>query len=123
MEVKWSFINKREICSKRKIMQNDEQVSFVCKILLLARRTQPAGHARRATIGYLVYKIPYRRAWPTGCIGSAFKPSASREQRYLAYNRVSCIQKLAMSILIDIFYYHKSTCNFAVMCVSCLCIL
>ena len=33
----------------------------------------------------LVYKIPYRRAraWPSGC--SAFRPSASREQRYLAY--------------------------------------
>ena len=32
-----------------------------------------------------VYKIPYRRAraWPSGCI--AFRPSASREQRYLAY--------------------------------------
>ena len=30
----------------------------------------------------LVYKIPYRRAraWPAG-----FRPSASREQRYLAY--------------------------------------
>ena len=34
----------------------------------------------------VVYKIPYRRAraWPSGC--SAFRPSASREQRYLAYN-------------------------------------
>ena len=33
-----------------------------------------------------VYNIPYRRAraWPSGC--SAFRPSASREQRYLAYN-------------------------------------
>ena len=33
----------------------------------------------------IVYKIPYRRAraWPSGC--SAFRPSASREQRYLAY--------------------------------------
>ena len=32
-----------------------------------------------------VYKIPYRRAraWPSGC----FRPSASREQRYLAYNK------------------------------------
>ena len=32
----------------------------------------------------IVYKIPYRRAraWPSGCI----RPSASREQRYLAYN-------------------------------------
>ena len=35
------------------------------------------------TIIRLVYKIPYRRAraWPSG-----FRPSASREQRYLAYN-------------------------------------
>ena len=31
---------------------------------------------------YVVYKIPYRRA------RSAFRPSASREQRYLAYNNV-----------------------------------
>ena len=32
-----------------------------------------------------VYKIPYRRAraWPSGC----FRPSASREQRYLAYKK------------------------------------
>ena len=35
----------------------------------------------------LVYKIPYRRAraWTGGC--SAFRPSASREQRYLAYKQ------------------------------------
>ena len=32
---------------------------IVCKIPLLARRTQPAGQARRATIGYLVYKVSY----------------------------------------------------------------
>ena len=33
----------------------------------------------------LVYKIPYRRA-PRLAYRSAFRPSASREQRYLAYN-------------------------------------
>ena len=40
--------------------------------------------ACRQSLGRLVYKIPYRRAraWPSG-----FRPSASREQRYLAYNR------------------------------------
>ena len=32
---------------------------------------------------YTRYPIVARRAWPTGCI--AFRPSASREQRYLAY--------------------------------------
>ena len=32
---------------------------------------------------YTRYPIVARRAWPTGC--SAFRPSASREQRYLAY--------------------------------------
>ena len=33
-------------------------ITFVCKIPLLARRTRPRpkGQARRATIGYLVYK-------------------------------------------------------------------
>ena len=30
---------------------------LVCKIPLLARRTRPKGRARRATIGYLVYKL------------------------------------------------------------------
>ena len=30
---------------------------LVCKIPLLARRTRPGGQARRATIGYLVYKL------------------------------------------------------------------
>ena len=38
---------------------------LVCKIPLLARRTrpmQPAGQARRATIGYLVYKL-YTSKW------------------------------------------------------------
>ena len=35
----------------------------------------------------VVYKIPYRRAraWPSA--RSAFRPSASREQRYLAYKQ------------------------------------
>ena len=32
---------------------------------------------------YTRYPIVARRAWPAGC--SAFRPSASREQRYLAY--------------------------------------
>ena len=36
-----------------------------------------------ACIHYTRYPIVARRAWPTGC--SAFRPSASREQRYLAY--------------------------------------
>ena len=30
-------------------------IFLVCKIPLLARRTQPVGQARRATIGHLVY--------------------------------------------------------------------
>ena len=30
---------------------------FVCKIPLFARRNRPKGQARRATIGYLVYKL------------------------------------------------------------------
>ena len=33
--------------------------------------------------------IVARRAWPTG---SAFRPSASREQRCLAYKRLACMQ-------------------------------
>ena len=33
----------------------------------------------------LVYKIPYRRAPRLAYRPSAFRPSASREQRYLAY--------------------------------------
>ena len=37
------------------------EFSFVCKIPLLARRAtrpmQPAGQARRARIGFLVYKV------------------------------------------------------------------
>ena len=36
-----------------------------------------------------VYKIPYRRA--PRLAYSAFRPSASREQRYLAYNSPNCI--------------------------------
>ena len=40
----------------------------------------------------LVYKIPYRRA------RLAFRPSASREQMYLAYNAGSC------------FYLFTSSC-------------
>ena len=38
----------------------------------------------------VVYKIPYRRAraWPLGLL--AFRPSASREQRYLAYKGYGC---------------------------------
>ena len=62
---------------------------LLCVIPLLA----PALGQARTTIGYLVYnfkhpflvyKIPYRRAraWPRP---SAFRPSASRKQRYLAY--------------------------------------
>ena len=41
-------------------------------------------------VGVFVYKIPYRRAraWPSGC--SAFRPSASGDQRYLAYNWSLC---------------------------------
>ena len=39
---------------------------------------------------YTRYPIVARRAWPTGC--SAFRPSASREQRYLVYKAVSCEQ-------------------------------
>ena len=35
-------------------------VAFVCKIPLLARRTQPVSQARRATIGYLIYKCCFR---------------------------------------------------------------
>ena len=35
-----------------------------------------------------VYKIPYRRAPRLAC--SAFRPSASREQRYLLYARYLC---------------------------------
>ena len=40
----------------------------------------------------LVYKIPYRRAPRLAyrLHSSAFRPSASREQRYLAYNLSSC---------------------------------
>ena len=35
----------------------------------------------------VVYKIPYRRALGLAALGlAAFRPSASREQRYLAYN-------------------------------------
>ena len=51
---------------------------LVCKIPLLARRTrpmQPVGQARRATIGYLVYKN-----------NAAGRPSAARDER------ISCIQ-------------------------------
>ena len=64
-------------------------------------RTRSKAAARpsaRATIGYIIYNdscclytrypIVARRAWPVGC--SAFRPSASREQRYLAYNHVTC---------------------------------
>ena len=41
-------------------IMSQNQLDLVCKIPLLARRTrpmQPVGQARRATIGYLVYKI------------------------------------------------------------------
>ena len=54
---------------------------IVARALGLAAAVQPLGRVRRASKGILhtslVYKIPYRRAraWP----------SASREQRYLAY--------------------------------------
>ena len=63
-------------------------MKFVCMQNTFARATHSAYAAARpsarATIGYLVYKkfvykIPYRRAH------LAFRPSASREQRYLAY--------------------------------------
>ena len=49
----------------------------------------------------LVYKIPYlrARAWPS----SAFRPSASREQRYLAYNFASLAILLCLYIFIGIF--------------------
>ena len=63
---------------------------YLCSRDALDLKAAAVGQARRATTGYLVcnivYKIPYRRAraWPSGCI--AFRPSALREQRYLAYN-------------------------------------
>ena len=51
---------------------------------------------------YTRYPIVARRAWPTGCAwptGSAFRPSASREQRYLAYKVISCSLNVLMMCL------------------------
>ena len=47
------------------------------------------------------YPIVARSAWPTGCrLCSAFRPSASREQRYLAYKlctrALSCMRSSFM---------------------------
>ena len=42
-----------------------------------------------------VYKIPYRRAPRLAC--SAFRPSASREQRYLAYKDYLCFSTNGVS--------------------------
>ena len=44
-------------------------------------------------IMYTLYKIPYRRARAFGLAAAQplhFRPSASREQRYLAYNLMGC---------------------------------
>ena len=40
---------------------------------------------------YTRYPIVAPRAWPAALHSSAFRPSASREQRYIAY-KVFCIQ-------------------------------
>ena len=70
------------------------QDALVCKIPLLARRTRPSA---RATIGYLVYKRCPIVALALG-LAAAFRPSASREQMYLAYkpeiNIIHCHLKL-----------------------------
>ena len=54
----------------------------------LAMRTQKEGESIELyllALEKLVYKIPYRRAPRLAC--RLHRPSASREQRYLAYNR------------------------------------
>ena len=48
------YQTKRER-SHRKFRKRGVPITLVCKIPLLAQRTRPAGQARRATIGYLVY--------------------------------------------------------------------
>ena len=65
----------------------DDRVSCIQKIPLLARRTRPVGQARRATIGYLVYKFLYcTQDTFARATHSAGRPSAVLD------DRVSCIQ-------------------------------
>ena len=49
-------MNKCRDASNAAENQMIDSLYLVCKIPLLARRTRPKGQARRATIGYLVYK-------------------------------------------------------------------
>ena len=46
----------------------------------------------RALVRATRYPIVARRAWPSGC----FRPSASREQRYLTYNLYGNVIKINM---------------------------
>ena len=68
----WHHIHKtvRNIMIKSHEMQHVPgswtESNVVCKIPLLARRTRPKGQARRATIGYLVYKIKWYLPSKTG---------------------------------------------------------
>ena len=54
------------------ILNENKHIKFLLRI-------EELKHLR--TVCYIVYKIPYRRALRLAC-----RPSASREQRYLAYN-------------------------------------
>ena len=65
-------------CSRRGLTKNIRKHIFFVRHLLVHAMFEKGPYEK------FVYKIPYRRAraWH-----SAFRPSASREQRYLAYKR------------------------------------
>ena len=95
----WRTYERQHYDTRRLCVQ--DTLSLSARLVLYTRYPIVARAIGLAAAEF-VYKIPYRRAraWPSGC--SAFRPSASREQRYLAYNcrvraraKVSCIQRLA----------------------------
>ena len=53
--MRWGMYGVR-VCVAAKVRMTIP-LPLVCKIPSLARRTRPAGKARRATIGYVVYKM------------------------------------------------------------------